>query len=97
MKNTCQKVLTIFVFVLWGAVSLQAAPPAGIWLVGKGLVSGNVLDKSGLPGSHCQAGFPSNFVPQAIFGGFGSDITYTGHDNVFIAEPDRGPEIAQNR
>jgi hypothetical protein len=23
--------------------------------------------------------------------GFGSDITYTGHDNVFIAAPDRGP------
>jgi len=30
-------------------------------------------------------------VSKAIFGGFGSDLTYTGHDNVFIAAPDRGP------
>lgn len=29
--------------------------------------------------------------PKAILGGFGSDITYTGHDDVFIAAPDRGP------
>src|SRR5262249_35653919 len=34
---------------------------------------------------------PANCVPKAIFGGFGSDISYTGHDDVFIAAPDRGP------
>src|SRR6185295_11042240 len=39
----------------------------------------------------CQAGAPANCVPKAVFGGFGSDLTYTGHDNVFIAAPDRGP------
>lgn len=64
---------------------------AGITLVGKGLVSGSALDKSGLTGNICQQSAPANCVPKAVFGGFGSDITYTGHDNVFLAAPDRGP------
>jgi Esterase-like activity of phytase len=68
----------------------QAATP-GITLIGKGLVNGTGLDKSGLIGTICQAGVPTNCVPKAIFGGFGSNLTYTGHDNVFIAAPDRGP------
>src|ERR1044072_2341717 len=63
----------------------------GMTVVGKGLVSGSALDTSGLAGNICQAGAPANCVPKAIFGGFGSDLTYTGHDNVFIAAPDRGP------
>lgn len=63
----------------------------GITLIGKGVVSGAALDSSGLNGNICQAGVPANCVPKAIFGGFGSDLTYTGHDNVFIAAPDRGP------
>src|SRR6185503_14514638 len=63
----------------------------GITLVGKGVVSGSALDTSGLTGNICQASAPANCVPKAIFGGFGSDLTYTGHDNVFIAAPDRGP------
>ena len=63
----------------------------GITLIGKGVVSGSALDTSGLAGNICQAGVPTNCVPKAIFGGFGSDITYTGHDDVFIAAPDRGP------
>jgi len=54
-------------------------------------VSGSALDTSGLTGNICQAGAPANCVPKSIFGGFGSDITYTGHDDVFIAAPDRGP------
>ena len=76
-------------------ISLSAPRPRpltpGITLIGKGLVSGSALDKSGLTGNICQAGAPANCVPKAIFGGFGSDITYTGHDDVFIAAPDRGP------
>jgi hypothetical protein len=68
----------------------QALTP-GITLIGKGAVSGSALDSSGLTGNICQAGVPANCVPAAIFGGFGSDITYTGHDDVFIAAPDRGP------
>src|SRR5215813_11866399 len=63
----------------------------GIALVGKGAVSGMALDSSGLTGNICQAGVPANCIPKAILGGFGSDLTYTGHDNVFIAAPDRGP------
>jgi hypothetical protein len=68
----------------------QALTP-GITLIGKGVVSGSALDTSGLAGNICQAGAPANCVPKSIFGGFGSDITYTGHDDVFIAAPDRGP------
>jgi hypothetical protein len=77
--------LTVFALT---ASSLWAAAPT---LIGKGLVAGNALDKSGLTGDICQAGVPANCVPKAIFGGFGSDLTYTGHDNVFISAPDRGP------
>ena len=76
-------------------LSLSAPNPRsitpGITLIGKGVVNGNALDTSGLTGNICQAGPPANCVPKAIFGGFGSDITYTGHDNVFLAAPDRGP------
>ena len=63
----------------------------GITLIGKGVISGAALDTSGLTGNICQASALANCVPKAIFGGFGSDISYTGHDNVFIAAPDRGP------
>ena len=87
-----KKVFAIFVLVVFAfnASSLWATPP-GISLVGKGLIAGTLLDKSGLTGNICQAGAPTNCVPKAIFGGFGSDIAYTGHDNVFISAPDRGP------
>jgi hypothetical protein len=74
----------------WPAFSPQPLT-LGITLVGKGVVSGTALDSFGLTGNICQAGVPANCVPKAIFGGFGSDLTYTGHDNVFIAAPDRGP------
>ena len=77
------------------ALSLSLLSPSpvtpGITLVGKGLVDGATLDKSGLTGNICQQGAPANCVSKAIFGGFGSDMTYTGHDNVFVAAPDRGP------
>jgi len=63
----------------------------GIALIGKGLVPGAALDKSGLTGNICQAGNPANCVSKALFGGFGSALTYTGHNHVYIAAPDRGP------
>jgi hypothetical protein len=92
MTRTVCTVLVIFALTTCTSSipNLLPATP-GITLIGKGVVSGSALDKSGLPGDICQAGMPANCVPQAIFGGFGSDITYTGHDNVFIAAPDRGP------
>jgi hypothetical protein len=72
------------------ASSLWAATP-GITLVGTGSVDGTALDKSGLQGNICQAAAPTNCIPKALFGGFGSAMTYTGHDNVYIAVSDRGP------
>jgi Esterase-like activity of phytase len=77
-------ILTLNTSTLW------AATP-GITLIGKGTVSGAALDKSGLRGKICQAGNPTNCVPKAILGGFGSAIAYTGYNGVFIAAPDRGP------
>ena len=71
--------------------TLFAAAPPAIELVATGYIPGNLLDKSGLEGVICQASNPANCVPKAVFGGLGSDLTYTGHDNVFIAAPDRGP------
>jgi hypothetical protein len=88
MKRICGMALAVL--ALFGS-SLAVAPLPGISLIGKGLVSGTALDKSGLTGNICQAGSPGNCVPKAIFGGFGSALTYTGHNNVFIAAPDRGP------
>jgi len=81
----------LFLASLVSSVSLIASAPAGISLVGKGFVGASLTDKSGLEGVICQLGNPQNCVPAAIFGGFGSDIAYTGHDSVFVAAPDRGP------
>jgi hypothetical protein len=83
------RVLLVLVAVVF-TMNVVAAPP-GITLIGKGLVAGTGLDTSGLTGTICQAGAPANCVPKAILGGFGSDVAYTGHDNVFVAAPDRGP------
>ena len=51
--------------------------------------------RSTAPGSTacriCQIDDPENCIDQATLGGFGSALTYTGHDNVFLAVPDRGP------
>ncbi len=88
MTRIVRATIVAFVLVI---VSVAAAPPAGITLIGKGIISGSLLDKSGLTGTICQSGTPANCVPKAIFGGIGSDLTYTGHDNVFLSAPDRGP------
>jgi hypothetical protein len=90
MLRRCFSVL-IFSVVTLSAAGTWAVPPPPIELVGKGLVSGSALDKSGLTGNICSTVTPALCVPKAILGGFGSDITYTGHDNVFVAAPDRGP------
>jgi hypothetical protein len=70
--------------------SAWAAPP-GVTLVGKGSIAGTALDKSGLTGDICQASAPANCIPKATLGGLGSALAYTGHDNVYVAAPDRGP------
>ena len=73
------------------AASALLAADAGITLVGVGAIPGDSLDLSGLDGVICQRDDSTNCIPRATLGGFGSAITYTGHDNVFLAVPDRGP------
>lgn len=88
-SRTCVAALT------FALATLSAAAPPGIQLIGKGFIPGSALDKSGLSGMICRLGadpsIPGNCVPKALFGGLGSDLTYTGHHNVFLAAPDRGP------
>jgi hypothetical protein len=84
------RVASIAALLLSVSTLLASAPP-GIELVGIGYVGGSLLDKSGLTGNICQAGVSTNCVPKAVLGGFGSAMTYTGHDDVFVAAPDRGP------
>jgi len=76
--------------VVWFA-TLHASAPPGIQLVASGRIAATSLDRSGLAGQICQAGVPDNCIPDATFGGFGSALAYTGHDDVFVATPDRGP------
>jgi len=71
---------------------MSAADPAdpGITLLGQGTIPGNALDLSGLEGDICN--YTGDLCqPRATFGGFGSALTYTGHDDVYLAVPDRGP------
>jgi hypothetical protein len=71
--------------------TVSASAPPGISLVGIGYIPGSALDLSGLSGEICQAGAPSNCIPRATFGGLGSDLAFTGHDDVYVTAPDRGP------
>jgi hypothetical protein len=77
--------------VLASLSALVASAPPGIELVASGRIAADGLDKSGLQGMICQAGNPANCIPHATFGGLGSALAYTGHDNVFLGLPDRGP------
>jgi len=72
---------------------ISAADPAdpGITLIGKGEIPGDALDRSGLDGLICSLADGDICIPRATLGGFGSGVAYTGHDDVFIAVPDRGP------
>ncbi len=93
MRTSLRNTLAIgaLLVLALNATAATAVTP-GVSLVGKGLVAGDAQDKSGLTGRICQANVtPLNCVPKSIFGGFGSDLTYTGHDGVFVAAPDRGP------
>ena len=75
-------------------LTLSAADPGGTF-IGQGLVSGHDRDKSGLAGQQiCRESDPEDCIDQATFGGFGSGLTFTGHDDVFLAVPDRGRSTA---
>jgi len=73
------------------AASTLLGADAGVTLIGMGAVPGDALDRSGLDLDICDRADSTNCIPRATLGGFGSGITYTGHDNVFVAVPDRGP------
>lgn len=85
LKRVALVTLIASASALWGA-----ADP-GVTFIGRGEIPGNSLDKSGLFGNICQKDVPTNCIHKAIFGGMGSALTYTGHDKVFLAVPDRGP------
>src|SRR5262249_37020758 len=72
--------------ILVTASALAVSP--GITFIGKGTINLDI-DKSGLAGNICRQSNAADCVPQAVFGGVGSALAYTGHDNVFIAAPDR--------
>jgi len=86
--KVCRK--TALAALVLAASSLWAADP-GVAFIGRGEIAGNSLDGSGLTGNICSLDNPANCIDKKTFGGFGSGFTYTGHKNVFLATPDRGP------
>ena len=73
------------------AASALLAADAGVTLIGVGAVPGDSLDLSGQDGFICDRSDSTSCIPRATLGGWGSGLTYTGHDNVYLAVPDRGP------
>jgi len=91
MRHRWPAVLSALVLLVPFVASLKAADPP-IALIGFGLVPGHSLDKSGLSGQQiCQVDDATNCIDRATLGGFGSGLTYTGFDDVFLTVPDRGP------
>ena len=97
MKHSSIAVATALLVAVSATRMIAADPPdAGVTLIGTGSVSGSALDLSGLAGSTICAididkNVTTNCIDAATLGGFGSGFTYTGHDNVFLGVPDRGP------
>jgi hypothetical protein len=99
MTHRWRPALLATLFIGSAVLPLHAVPPPapepGVTFIGRGLVPGDSLDLSGLKGETiCPLPGPDDTLPcidQATFGGWGSGMTYTGHDNVFLAVPDRGP------
>src|SRR4030095_16706027 len=91
MTHGVRAIAAAFLLVLSTAVTAWAADP-GVTLIGTGFIPGNALDRSGLDGRRiCQRDNASTCIDQATLGGLGSALAYTGHDNVFLTAPDRGP------
>ncbi|HEV8394016.1 MAG TPA: esterase-like activity of phytase family protein [Vicinamibacterales bacterium] len=92
------KKLCVALLVTASVAHMLAADPAdpGVTLIGTGSVSGSATDLSGLKGSNICAidinkTVTDSCIDAATLGGFGSAFAYTGHDNVFLGVPDRGP------
>jgi hypothetical protein len=97
MKHIARASLATLALAFGSAVPALAADP-GVTLIGVGSVLGTAFDKSGLQGrTICKLDDPSTCTDQATLGGFGSGMSYTGHDDVFIAVNDRGTFDGQKR
>jgi hypothetical protein len=91
MQHRWRASALVAILIGTSVLTASAADP-GVTLIGQGVVPGNTLDLSGLAGrAICQRDDSSTCIDQATFGGFGSGLTFTGHDDVFLAVPDRGP------
>ena len=90
MKRCWQAAIAAFLLSL-SAFSLSAATDPGVTLIGMGTIPGTDADLSGLDGVICQRDNLAVCINKNTMGGFGSGLAYTGHDDVFVAVPDRGP------
>src|SRR5262245_40470741 len=90
MYKHWSRILTTTLALIAFAPPTLASDP-GVSLIGVGSVAGMARDLSGFKGQACQLDDPTNCIDKATLGGFGSGMTYTGHDDVFIAVNDRGP------
>jgi hypothetical protein len=82
-------------------ISAADPPDPGVTLIGVGAIPGNAFDLSGLKGSTICAidvdkKVTNTCIDGATLGGFGSALTYTGHDDVYLGAPDRGPFDGQD-
>lgn len=92
MKHRWLVALVVSILVGPALLLMTAAADPGVTLIGVGAIPGDALDLSGLQGVICQRGGVAPVcIDQATLGGQGSALAYTGHDNVFLAVPDRGP------
>ena len=68
------------------------AANAAVTFIGEGSIPGSATDQSGLSGL-----LEDGVTPKNLAGGFGSAITYSGKDNLYVATPDRGPADGATR
>ena len=82
MKNSLCRTL------IWSLLCMSLVAPAysAVTLIGKGVISGNASDQSGLSGL-----LEDGVTPRNQVGGLGSAIAYTGYGSRYVAVPDRGP------
>lgn len=72
--------------LLWIALTIPASA-ASITFIGTGQVPGDALDYSGLTGNIMGG---AGTIPHNLLGAFGSGISYTGSNDLYVAVNDRG-------
>jgi hypothetical protein len=78
------RISPLFCSLILAATS--TASSAAVNFIGEGSLPGTTRDQSGLSGL-----LEDGVTPHNLVGGFGSAITYSGKQNLYIATPDRGP------